>query len=166
MHQQLQKCEENQPNPRHYKNDLPSMGKMKPTAKIMEWKHTQEVLDAWESSHEGKMVRKTWQHGSMLEWPTFLGFCLPQESKRVSQQLMASPIQILGCHTLPISCNNQPNKFLEVLNDWVNETRKVVDSLMGSPSDIWIFPIGPKVWTFPPLSLGHHAPISFNVALT
>ena len=43
MHQQLPKREENNPNPQHYKNDLPSMEKMKPTAKNVERK-TQEKL--------------------------------------------------------------------------------------------------------------------------
>ena len=106
------------------------------------------------------MARKTCQHESMVEWLTFLVFFFPKESKHVSQKLMASPIRILGCHTLPIPCNNQPNQFLAIINDWVNETRKVVDSLMGSPSDIWIFPIGPKGLNIPPLplSLGKHAP--------
>ena len=45
----------------------------------------------------------------------------------------------------PFLCNNYFNQFLAVTNDWVNETRKVVDCLMGSPFEIWIFPIGPKV---------------------
>ena len=104
------------------------------------------------------MVRKTCQCESMVEWPTFLGFFLPKESKCISQQLMASPIKILGCLIFPILCNNQLNQLLVVINDWVNETRKVVDSLMGSPSDIWIFPIGPKVLNILPLFLGNHVP--------
>ena len=41
--------------------------------------------------------------------------------------------------------NNFLNQFLVVINDWVNKTRKVVDSLMGFPFDIWLFPIGSKV---------------------
>ena len=98
---------------------------------------------------------------SMVEWPAFLGFCLPKESKHVPQKVMASLIQILGCHTLPIPCNNQPNQFLAVINDWVNETRKIVESLMGSPFNIWIFPVGPKGLNIPPrYSIGNHAPIS------
>ena len=52
------------------------------------------------------------------------------------------------------------------LNDWVNETRKVVACLMGSPIDLWIFPIGPERLNTPPLSLGNHAPIPLFVALT
>ena len=44
----------------------------------------------------------------------------------------------------PSPCNKYFNQFMEELNDWVNETRKVVDYLMGSPIDIWLFPIDPK----------------------
>ena len=55
-----------------------------------------------------------------------------------------------------IPCNKQPNQFLAVINDWMNETRKVVDNLMGSPFDIWIFPIGPKV-----LNIPHPAPYHY-----
>ena len=54
----------------------------------------------------------------------------------------------IHAHTLPIPfpspCNNYFNQFLAELNDWVNETRKVVDYLMGSPINIWIFPIDLK----------------------
>ena len=38
MHQQLQKREEDNPIPSTTKNDLPSMGKMKPTPKNVEGK--------------------------------------------------------------------------------------------------------------------------------
>ena len=62
----------------------------------------------------------------------------PKSQKRFSQ------IWISDFHTLPIPCNNYFNQFLAELNDWLNETRKVVDNLMGSFIDIWIFPIGPK----------------------
>ena len=44
----------------------------------------------------------------------------------------------------PSPGNNYFNQFVAKLNDWVNETRKVVDNLMGSPIYIWIFLIGPK----------------------
>ena len=44
----------------------------------------------------------------------------------------------------PSPCNNYFNQFLAKLNDWVNETRKVVDCFTGSPIDIFFFPIGPK----------------------
>ena len=54
----------------------------------------------------------------------------------------------IHAHTLPIPfpspCNNYFNQFLAELNAWVNDTRKVGDCLMGSPIDIWLFPIGPK----------------------
>ena len=61
---------------------------------------------------------------------------------------------------------NYLNQFMEEINDWVSKTRKVVDNVMGFPLDIWIFPIGSRFEYSPPLSLGNHAPISFNVALT
>ena len=64
----------------------------------------------------------------------------------------------LGCNTLPIPCNNHLNQFLTVINDWVNKMRKVVDSLMGSPFDIWLFPIGLKV-EYPPLILRKSCPL-------
>ena len=110
-------------------------------------------------------VKEKWwgkneKHPSMVEWHTFLGFYFPKESKCISQKLVASTIQILGCHTLPISCNNQPNQFLAVINYWVNKTRKVVYILMGSPFEIWPFPIGPKVWISPPLILRKSCPSS------
>ena len=142
MHQQLQKCEENQPNPWHYKNDLPSMG----NEANQKWgmkTHTgssgclRELT--WRKNGEENIP--TWEHGRMAY--TF-GFFLSQGVKTHFPKIDGFSNSNLGCHTLPIPCNNQPNQFLAVINDWVNETRKVVNSLMGFPSDIWIFPISPK----------------------
>ena len=52
------------------------------------------------------------------------------------------------------------HQFLAEINDWAQKTKWAVDSFMGFPFNIWIFPIGSKVWIPPPLSLGNHAPIS------
>ena len=83
-------------------------------------------------------VKENWlcQHPnmkSMVEWPTFLGFLLAQGVKMCFPKTDGFSNSNLGCHALPIPCNNQPNQFLAVINDWVNETRKVVDSLMVLP---------------------------------
>ena len=51
----------------------------------------------------------------------------------------------LGCHTLPIPCNNELNQFLEEINDWHKKTKWVVESLMGSPIDIWLNIVGSRV---------------------
>ena len=91
-----------------------------------------------------KIVGKTKDVDASRNGQHFGEITCPLSQIRISPKLIASQIQILGCHTLPIPCNNQPNQFLVVINDWVNETRKVVDSLMGSPFDIWLFPIGPE----------------------
>ena len=61
---------------------------------------------------------------------------------------------------------NYLNQFLEEINDWVNKTKKVVDHFMGSPIDIWIYPIGSRVWIFPSPFLAKSCPHLFNVALT
>ena len=90
----------------------------------------------------------------------------PKSQNRVCPKLMAYPIRIWTVILFPSLCNNYFNQFLAELNDWVKETRKVVECLMGSPIDIWLFPIGPKGQMSPPLSLGNHAPISLFVALT
>ena len=92
----------------------------------------------------------------MLEWEDVFGFSLTQGVKMHFPKTDGFSNSNLGCHTLSIPCNNQLNQFLVVINDWVNKTRKVVDSLMGSPFDIWIFPIGPKSLNIlpPHLSLG------------
>ena len=68
----------------------------------------------------------------------FWVFTCPKSQNWFSPNLNFLPI------LLPSPCNNYFNQFLQELNDWVNETRKVVDCFMGSPFDIWIFPIGPK----------------------
>ena len=84
-----------------------------------------------------KMTRKTWKHESMLEWANTFGFLLAEGVKMCFPNTDGFCNSNLSCHTLPIPCNNQLNQFLAVINDWVSKTRKVVDNLMGSPSDIW-----------------------------
>ena len=138
-------------------NDFPTWGKWGNNQKS-EWFHTQEVLNAWESSHEGKMVRKVWKHGRMAY---IFGFLLAQGVKTHFLKTDGFSNLNLVCHTLPIPCNNQLNQLLAVINDWVNRTRKVVDSLTGSPFDIWLFPIGPKGLNIPPsLILRKSCPLS------
>ena len=80
----------------------------------------------------------------MREWATFLGNNLPHKSKNVFPKMGVSQIRISLPILFPFPCNNYFNQFLAVINDWVNKTRNVVDSLRGSPSNIWLFPIGPK----------------------
>ena len=109
------------------------------------------VKEKWWGKHENM------KHGRMAY---VFGFLLAQGVKTRFPKTDGFSNSNLGCHTLPIPCNNQPNQFLAVINDWVNETRKVVDSLMGSPSDIWIFPIGPKGLNIPPLILRKSCPFS------
>ena len=85
---------------------------------------------------------QTSKHGRM---DYLFGFLLSQEVKMHFSKTDGFSNSNLGFHTLPIPCNDEPTQFMAVINNWVNETRKVVNSLMGSPSNIWIFPIGPKV---------------------
>ena len=104
-------------------------------------------------------VRKNENVNACWNGKTFLGFYLPKESKFVFQKWLLFPIRIFLI-PFPFPRNNYLNQFLAEINDWVNKIRKVIDSVMVSPFDIWIFPIGSKVWIFPPpLSIGNHAPI-------
>ena len=41
------------------------------------------------------------------------------------------------------------NQFMEGINDWEENTKKVVDRFMGSPIDIWLKGLN----NFPPYSL-------------
>ena len=117
------------------------------------------MLERAHVKKNGEENMKTWKNGRMAY---VFGFFLAQGVKMRFPKTDGFSNSNLGCHTFPIPCNNQPNQFLAVINNWVDKTRKVVDNLMGSPSDIWLFPIGPKVWIFPPpLSLGNHAPYHY-----
>ena len=80
-----------QPNPQHYKNDLPSMEKMKPTAKNVEGK-TQEKLQLLPKREE------TEKRGCLAEWPTFLGIFLAKEVRTRFSKMGLCPIRI----SLPI----------------------------------------------------------------
>ena len=57
------------------------------------------------------------------------------------------------------------NNFLnQLLDDWAQKTKRVVDNLMGFSLWHWIYPIGSRVWLFPPpYSLLNHAPISLTL---
>ena len=91
---------------------------------------------------------KTWGKTTrecMREWAAFLGNNFPHKSKSCFPKIDGFSHSNLDFQTLPIPCNNQLNQILAVINGWVNKTRNVIDSLMGSPFDIWPFPIGPRV---------------------
>ena len=100
------------------------------------------------------------KHGCMKEWEAFLGVNLPHKSKSCFPKTDGFTHSNLDCHTLPIPCNNQLNQLLVVINDWVNMTRKVVDSWWVLPL-IFVFSPLAQGFEYPPaLSLGNHSPIS------
>ena len=80
----------------------------------------------------------------MAKWALILGVYLPQKSKLIFSKNGFSPNSNFLPILFPSLCNNYFNQFLAELNDWLNETRKVVDCFMCSPFDIWLFPTGPK----------------------
>ena len=45
------------------------------------------------------------------------------------------------CHTLPPQGINYLNQILEEINDWVNKTKKVVDSFMVLPLTFGFTPL-------------------------
>ena len=105
MHQQLPNCEEKQPNPQHYKNDLPSMGKMKPATKKCGMKNTGKTPAAPKSPNVKENGGKMEKRGCIAEWHTFLVIFLAKEVKTRFSKMGLCPIQIFS-HTLPIPCNN------------------------------------------------------------
>ena len=94
----------------------------------------------------------------MTKWACILGVNFPQKSKTFFPKNGFSPNSNFLPILFPSPCNNYFNQFLAVINDWLNETRKVVDCLMGSPLEIWIFPIVPKGLNIPPLILRKACP--------
>ena len=80
----------------------------------------------------------------MREWEEIFWFLLSQGVKTRFLKTDSFSNSNLDFHTLPIPCNKKLNQLMAVVNDWVNKTRKVVDSWMGSPFDIWIFRIDPS----------------------
>ena len=78
MHQQLPNCEEKQPNPQHYKNDLPSMGTMKPATKNVN-EDTGKTPAAPKSPNVKENGEENGKHRCMAEWNTFLGISLAEE---------------------------------------------------------------------------------------
>ena len=81
----------------------------------------------------------------MREWEDIFWFLLSQGVKMRFPKIDSFSNSNLDFHTLPIPCNNKLNQFLAVINDWVKKKKNVVDSWMGSPFDIWIFPIDPRL---------------------
>ena len=99
----------------------------------------------WRKNVEENMPM--WKHGRMAY---VFGFLLAQGVKMCFPKTDGFSNSNLGCHTLPIPCNNQPNHFLAVINDWVNETRKVVDTFDGFPLWHLAFPHWPQGLNNPP----------------
>ena len=124
------------------KNDFSTWAKWGNNQK-REWFHTGsfECLRELTWRKNGVANIQTWKHGRMAY---VFGFLLAQGLKMCFPKTDHISNSNLGCHTLPIPCNNQLNQFLAVINDWVSKTRKVVDSLVGFPFNIWIFHIDPK----------------------
>ena len=117
------------------------MRKMTPNVKD---EHTGSFSCIKEShvKENGDKKWKTFVYGQMgMHFGCLLA---PKVKNGFSPIMVFPPIQISLSILFPSPCNNYFNQFLEKLNDWVNETRNVVDSLMGSFIDIWIFPFGPK----------------------
>ena len=82
------------------------------------------------------------------EWEAFLGIYLPHKPKMRFQKTDGFSISNLIAILFPSSCINYLNQFLEEINDWTQKTKWVVDSFMGFPFNIWLYPIGSRVWIF------------------
>ena len=80
--------------------------------------------------------------------------------------MMACPNTNLSAILFPFQNINYLNQFLEEINDWVNKTKKVVDSFMGSPIDIGFTLLAQGFEYFPSLVLVKSCPHLFNVVLT
>ena len=106
MHQQLPNREEKQPNPQHYKNDLPSMGKMKPATKNVEMKDTGKTLAAPKSPNVKENGEENEKRGCIAEWHTFLDTFLAKEVRTHFSKNGSLPNSNFFSHTLPIPCNN------------------------------------------------------------
>ena len=139
-----------QPSLWHYKNDLPSMGKMKPQPKTWKEKHTGN------SSCSPKR-EKTQKRECIAEWHTILGLFLAQEVRTRFSKNGSLPNSKLVAHTLPLPCNNCLNHQQSFFNEsgWVKTRR----SHMG------IFPYWLKLDNFPTsLPLEDHAPFDLVAA--
>ena len=147
-------------------NNFPSMGKNEENYYPREGKRTGRQKREGESSPSFHYARKwrTWVNHRM--GMHFWVLTCPISQNHVSQKLMAYPILIWTSILFPSPCNNYLNQFLAKINDWVNKTRKTVDSLMGLPLDIWISPHWLKGLNIPPFILRKSCPHLFNVALT
>ena len=75
----------------------------------------------------------------------FSSIFLPHTSKTCFPKMDGFSNLNLTAILFPSQGINYLNQFLEEINDWAQKTKWVVDSLMGSPFDIWFFPVGPKV---------------------
>ena len=88
---------------------------------------------------EVKIVGEEWI------WHTFLGVFLPHKKKYDFPKFMACPNTNLTAIDFHSQGINYLNQLLEEINDWVHKTKKVVESFMGSPIDIWIKTTGSMV---------------------
>ena len=119
-------------------------GKMKKTVAHMRENTQVDKKCEGESSPSFHCVRKwrTWVNNKMGMQFWVLTCHISQNT--FFQKWVLCPIRILTSLPFPSQENNFLNQFLAVINDWVNKTRKVFDSLMGFIFDIWIFPIGSR----------------------
>ena len=115
-----------------YQNEF--LGMQKWGKWLQTWRvNTQEASTAWRKPTCRRMVRETGKHGCMAKWACILGVYFPQKSKLIFPKNGFSPnLNFIPIH-FPSPCNNYFNQFLAELNDWVNETRKVVDYVIYSP---------------------------------
>ena len=125
------------------------MGKKKHETSKHEWDFLGAPKSWW--------MQKAWMHEGMGK--RFWVFTCPR-SQNAFPKIDSFSNSNLGCHTLPIPCNNQLNQFLVVINDWVNKTRKVVDSFDGFSLWHLDFPHWSKGLNIPPFILRKPCPFS------
>ena len=138
------------PATKHWKIDFPTMGKNEETTKT--WMKTHMSSQKCEEEED---VNAWWESGE------FLGSYFPIKPKHVFLKWVPFPIR----NWPPYLAHSHAITNSATLDDWAQKTKWVVDSFMGFPFDIWIFPIGSRVWIPPPF-LVKSCPHLFNVALT
>ena len=76
----------------------------------------------------------------------FKAFTFPTSQKHVFSKMGGLPKLNLTSIPFPSQGNNFPNQFLAKIIDWHTNTKWVVYNFMGFPFDIWLYPIGSRVW--------------------
>ena len=130
------------------------MRKMSRSPKIVN-ENTQQKNREGKSAPKLHCMRKKMENVDV--WPNGHAYWVltcPKSQKRFSPNSNFLPI------LFPSPCNNYFNQFLAELNDWVNEKRKVVDSLMGLPLTFEFSPLASKVKYFPLLIFRKIMPLS------